>query len=92
MYAAVTAARLPLSSLSELARLPILIIVGAWAQRQYDLKKSLFDIMTDYAMFGAVIFETLGVATIFIFRRRLPNADRPYRCPGYPIVPPPVRA
>jgi len=49
--------------------------------------KSHFDIMTDFAMFGAVIFETLAVATIFVFRRRLPDVERPYRCPGYPVVP-----
>jgi amino acid transporter len=49
--------------------------------------KSHFDIMTDFAMFGAVIFETLAVTTIFVFRRRLPNVERPYRCPGYPVVP-----
>src|SRR5262249_52046172 len=45
--------------------------------------KSHFDILTDFAMFGAVVFETLAVMTIFVFRRRLPDAERPYRCPGY---------
>jgi amino acid transporter len=49
--------------------------------------KSHFDVLTDFAMFGAVIFETLAVTTIFIFRRRLPDAERPYRCWGYPVVP-----
>jgi amino acid transporter len=49
--------------------------------------KSLFDILTDFAMFGAVTFETLAVASIFVFRQRLPDVDRPYRCPGYPFVP-----
>jgi basic amino acid/polyamine antiporter, APA family len=49
--------------------------------------KSHFDVMTDFAMFGAVIFETLAVSTIFVFRRKLPNAERPYRCVGYPVVP-----
>ena len=62
--------------------------VGDW---QVDLNlpegKPLFDVMTDFAMFGAVIFETLAVATIFVFRWRLPNAERPYRCWGYPFVP-----
>jgi amino acid transporter len=38
-------------------------------------------------MFGAVIFETLAVVSIFVFRRRRPEAERPYRCPGYPLVP-----
>src|SRR5215469_12514537 len=49
--------------------------------------KSHFDRLTDFAMFGAVIFETLAVVSIFVFRRRRPDAERPYRCPGYPIVP-----
>ncbi len=49
--------------------------------------KSHFDRLTDFAMFGAVIFETLAVISIFIFRRRWPGVERPYRCPGYPLVP-----
>ncbi|MBI3411824.1 MAG: amino acid permease [Planctomycetes bacterium] len=49
--------------------------------------KSLFDLLTDYAMFGAVTFETLAISTIFVFRIRYPDAERPYRCPGYPVVP-----
>jgi len=65
----------------------VLLIVGYWAQRQFTMTKSLFDMMTDFAMFGAIIFETLAVATIFVFRRRLPDAERPYRCPLYPWIP-----
>jgi amino acid transporter len=49
--------------------------------------KSAFDRLTDFAMFGAVIFETMAVMTIFVFRWRYPQAERPYRCPGYPLVP-----
>jgi amino acid transporter len=49
--------------------------------------KSHFDTLTDFAMFGAVTFETLAVTTIFVFRRRFPDAERPYRCWGYPVVP-----
>ena len=49
--------------------------------------KSHFDTFTDFAMFGAVLFETLAVVSIFRFRALLPDADRPYRCPGYPVVP-----
>jgi amino acid transporter len=52
-----------------------------------DEHKSHFDRLTDFAMFGAVIFETLAVVSIFVFRRRRPEAERPYRCPGYPLVP-----
>lgn len=49
--------------------------------------KSLFDLLTDYAMFGAVVFETMAVASIFMFRWKQPNANRPYRCLGYPWTP-----
>ncbi len=51
--------------------------------------KSPFDIMTDFVIFGSVTFETLAVATIFVFRWRIPVApeNRPYRCWGYPFVP-----
>jgi amino acid transporter len=49
--------------------------------------KSHFDTLTDFAMFGAVIFETLAVVSIFVFRRTRPNDERSYRCPGYPVVP-----
>jgi amino acid transporter len=68
-------------------RLPV-IPVGGWS---IDLNvpegKPLFDVLTDFAMFGAVIFETLAVVSIFVFRRKWPDAERPYRCIGYPVVP-----
>jgi len=45
--------------------------------------------MTDFAVFGSVTFETLAVASIFVFRKRIPITpeNRPYRCWGYPVVP-----
>jgi amino acid transporter len=46
-----------------------------------------FNRLTDYAMFGAIAFETLAVLSIFVFRRTRPDAERPYRCWGYPVVP-----
>ncbi len=49
--------------------------------------KAPFDVLTDFAMFGAVTFETMAVLTIFVFRRRFPQAERPYRCWGYPLTP-----
>jgi amino acid transporter len=68
-------------------RLPVL----AFGSVQLDLNvpegKSLFDVLTGFAMFGAIVFETLAVATIFVFRYRYPDVERPYRCPGYPVVP-----
>jgi APA family basic amino acid/polyamine antiporter len=50
-------------------------------------QKDHFDILTNFAMFGSVTFETLAVLSIFVFRWRMPDAPRAYRCWGYPVVP-----
>jgi len=50
-------------------------------------KTDPFDLLTNYAMFGSVVFETLGVLAIFVLRRTHAHVERPYRCPGYPWVP-----
>jgi amino acid transporter len=48
-----------------------------------------FDVLTDYAIFGSVSFETLAIATLFAFRRRYPRGqvELPYRCPLFPWLP-----
>ncbi|HZT83710.1 MAG TPA: APC family permease, partial [Gemmataceae bacterium] len=52
-----------------------------------DPRTDAFDVLTNFAMFGVVIFETMAVLSIFVFRRRYPKAERPYRCWGYPATP-----
>jgi APA family basic amino acid/polyamine antiporter len=46
-----------------------------------------FDTLTDYVVFGLWIFYALVTSSIFVFRRREPDAVRPYRAWGYPVVP-----
>lgn len=46
-----------------------------------------FDVLTDYAIFGATSFETMGVAALFVLRHRFRDLDLPYRCPFYPWLP-----
>jgi len=46
-----------------------------------------FDTLTDYVIFGSWIFYALITSSIFVFRRRYPDAERPYRAFGYPVVP-----
>jgi basic amino acid/polyamine antiporter, APA family len=81
--------RTPALAIVVMAGWSCLLVLGAACATHLDLTgtKPLFDILTDFAMFGAVIFETLAVATIFVFRRKFPHAERAYRCPGYPWVP-----
>jgi APA family basic amino acid/polyamine antiporter len=47
-----------------------------------------FDVLTNYAIFGATSFETLAVASIFVLRRRyVVGGEAPYRCPLFPWLP-----
>jgi APA family basic amino acid/polyamine antiporter len=46
-----------------------------------------YDTLTDYAIFALTLFYALVTASIFIYRRREPDAERPYRTWGYPVVP-----
>jgi APA family basic amino acid/polyamine antiporter len=76
-----------LSRLSPRTHVPIgaLILQGIWAG-VLTLSGS-FDTLTDYVIFGSWIFYGLTTASVFIFRRRMPDAERPYRAWGYPVVP-----
>jgi APA family basic amino acid/polyamine antiporter len=64
-----------------------LIVQAVWACILVVAFSSSFDTLTDYAIFGLWIFYGLVTAAVFILRRKLPDADRPYRTWGYPIVP-----
>src|SRR4051812_1482728 len=46
-----------------------------------------FDTLTDYVVFAMWIFYALITATIFVYRRKFPHLERPYRAWGYPVVP-----
>ncbi|MBW7888015.1 MAG: amino acid permease [Bacteroidetes bacterium] len=43
--------------------------------------------MLDYVIFAVMMFYILTIGAIFILRRRKPNAERPYKAFGYPILP-----
>lgn len=80
----------PLLAQVVLTSWSILLVIGAALLIQAQvLVKPLFDILTDYAMFGAVSFETMAVASIFMCRRQFPvdKVALPYRCWGYPLIP-----
>jgi amino acid transporter len=68
-------------------RLPVIPLGFTELDVNLPAGKSPFDVVTDFAMFGATTFETLAVASIFVFRRKLRDAERPYRCFGYPVLP-----
>jgi APA family basic amino acid/polyamine antiporter len=46
-----------------------------------------FQALFSLAIFSEWLFYALTAATVFVFRVREPDADRPYRVTGYPVVP-----
>jgi basic amino acid/polyamine antiporter, APA family len=73
-----------------------LVLEGLWAAflvlpRTYDpatrVYGNLYNNLLDYVISAALIFYILTIAGIFRLRQTRPEADRPYRAIGYPIVP-----
>ena len=46
-----------------------------------------FETLLTYVIFVGWIFYSLGGLAVIALRRKLPNAARPYRVPGYPMTP-----
>jgi len=77
----------PLAQVSPRTRVPVraLLAQGAWGI--VLVFSGSYDVLTDYAIFAVLIFVALATASVFLFRRRLPDAERSYRTFGYPWVP-----
>ncbi|HVX14067.1 MAG TPA: amino acid permease [Pirellulales bacterium] len=63
----------------------IVLIVAAYAWEADP--RDAFDALTDFVIFGGSLFYALAVASVFVFRRRHPEWQRPYRTIGYPVTP-----
>ncbi|PWU13045.1 MAG: amino acid transporter [Verrucomicrobia bacterium] len=48
---------------------------------------NLYNNLLDYVVFAVLIFYVVTIAGIFVLRRKRPEAERPYRAFGYPVVP-----
>jgi APA family basic amino acid/polyamine antiporter len=76
-----------MADLSERTRVPV------WALGVQAVWSSLlavsgtFDQLTDSLLFASWIFYGLVTSSVFILRRKMPEAARPYRTLGYPVVP-----
>jgi basic amino acid/polyamine antiporter, APA family len=75
------------ATISPRARVPhnAVLLVGACAVG-FALSGA-FDVLTDMIVFVLLLFNGLGVAAVYVLRRKLPRVPRPYRVWGYPIVP-----
>jgi len=73
-----------------------LVLQGIWTGalilvRTYDPETAtygnLYSNLLDYVISAALIFYILTILGIFRLRRTWPDAERPYKAFGYPVVP-----
>lgn len=62
-----------------------LVLQGTWAG-VLCLSGSYNDLL-DYCTFSSLVFYIITILGIFILRRKMPHAERPYKAFGYPVVP-----
>jgi APA family basic amino acid/polyamine antiporter len=48
---------------------------------------NVYSNLLDYVVFAVLIFYVLTIVGLFVLRRTRPDAERPYRAFGYPVVP-----
>jgi APA family basic amino acid/polyamine antiporter len=64
--------------------------VGLWVQAVWAcllVFSGTYNELLDYVIFAALLFYALTVAGLFVLRIRRPDAPRPYRAFGYPLLP-----
>ncbi|MBI2797030.1 MAG: amino acid permease [Gemmatimonadetes bacterium] len=64
-----------------------LLLLGGWALVLLLLTRGEFGQLLSGVVFADWIFFGMGAASVFVLRRTRPEAVRPYRVPGYPVLP-----
>jgi APA family basic amino acid/polyamine antiporter len=76
-----------LAKLSPRTKVPVRAILAQAAWGSVLALSGSYDALTDSVVIVAWAFYGLSIASLFIFRRTMPDATRPYRALGYPVVP-----
>jgi len=63
------------------------VIMGVWAIALLVITRGRIGDLLSGVVFADWIFFGLGAASVFVLRRTRPDAPRPSRAWGYPIVP-----
>jgi len=62
-----------------------LLVLGIWSSLL--CLSGTYAELLDYVVFAVLIFFALTILGIFILRRKKPDAERPYKAFGYPVIP-----
>jgi APA family basic amino acid/polyamine antiporter len=76
-----------LGQVSPRTRVPVRALFAQAAWASVLVLSGTFDELTDYAIFAILIFVALSTASVFVLRRRAPDARAGYRTWGYPVTP-----
>jgi APA family basic amino acid/polyamine antiporter len=76
-----------LAKLSPRSNVPVRAILAQAAWASVLASSGSYDALTDSVIFASWMFYGLTTASLFVFRRTMPGAVRPYRAFGYPLVP-----
>jgi APA family basic amino acid/polyamine antiporter len=73
--------------LSPVSRVPLvsLLLLGLWGA--VLAASGTFDQLTNMAVMSYAVFWIPVSLAVIVLRRKLPDAPRPFRVPGYPLVP-----
>jgi APA family basic amino acid/polyamine antiporter len=73
--------------LSPVTRVPIVAVLVQGIVAVVYTKVGGFDELTDAVVFVSWLFYAMNAGSVLRLRRREPDRERPYRVPGYPVVP-----
>jgi basic amino acid/polyamine antiporter, APA family len=73
--------------LSPRSNVPIRAILAQAAWASVLALSGSYDTLTDAVIFASWLFYGLVTASLFVFRKTMADAPRPYRAFGYPLVP-----
>jgi APA family basic amino acid/polyamine antiporter len=73
--------------LSKTTRVPVIAIMIQAVWSCVLALSGTFDQLTDCLLFASWIFYGLVTSSVFVLRRKMPNAERPYKTLGYPLMP-----
>jgi APA family basic amino acid/polyamine antiporter len=76
-----------LARLSPRSNVPARAIIAQAAWGSVLAISGSYDTLTDAVIFVSWVFYGLSIASLFVFRKRMPDAVRPYRALGYPFIP-----
>jgi basic amino acid/polyamine antiporter, APA family len=62
-----------------------LLVQAAWASLL--CVSGTYSQLLDYIIFAVLVFYSLTIAGLFVLRRKRPDAPRPYKALGYPMLP-----